>query len=76
MADPLKTQLRKLGQAVAAERRNRRITQERMAELCEVDRTYISRVERGATNVSFRNLWRIAAVLRLRIADLCDRAGV
>lgn len=74
--DPVPAALRQLGEAIRARRRAAGLSQEKLAELADLDPTFISRVERGLGNISFRNLHRIAAALRLRICDLARRAGV
>jgi transcriptional regulator with XRE-family HTH domain len=57
--------LTKLGQNVRALREGRRISQESLALEANLDRTYISQVERGRRNVSVVNLCRLAYVLRV-----------
>jgi transcriptional regulator with XRE-family HTH domain len=76
MAETFTAQLRKLGEAVRTERRRRSMTQEKLAEIADVDPTFISQVERGVVNLSFKNLARVARALRLKVAELCGRAGV
>jgi transcriptional regulator with XRE-family HTH domain len=76
MAETFTAQLRKLGEAVRTERRRRSMTQEKLAEIADVDPTFISQVERGVVNLSFKNLARVARGLRLKVAELCGRAGV
>lgn len=44
-------------------RQARRISQERLAELAGLHRTYISSVERGARNISIDNIARLAKAL-------------
>ncbi len=46
------------------------LSQEKLAELCELHRTYIGSIERSERNVSLDNVERIATVLGLDIADL------
>ncbi|MFJ7441652.1 helix-turn-helix transcriptional regulator [Methylorubrum rhodesianum] len=41
------------------------LSQDALADLCEIDRTYISGVERGLRNVSIDTLERLATGLRL-----------
>jgi transcriptional regulator with XRE-family HTH domain len=45
-------------------------SQEMLALEAEVDRTYISQVERGVCNPSLRVLHQIANVLKIQVADL------
>ena len=46
------------------------ITQEQLAHLCELDRTYISGVERGKRNISLINLYKIASSLNIHPSEL------
>jgi transcriptional regulator with XRE-family HTH domain len=60
----------RFGGKVREERRKRRLSQEKLAELCGLDRTYISGVERGERNVSLRNIVRIARALGVAPSEL------
>lgn len=46
------------------------MSQEALAEACDLDRTYISGIERGYRNPSLTNILKIAAALNSRPADL------
>lgn len=46
------------------------LSQEELAFQCEIDRTYISKVERGVANPSLLILARIADVLKVSIEEL------
>lgn len=46
------------------------LSQEELAFQCEIDRTYISKVERGVANPSLLILARIAEVLEVSIEEL------
>jgi len=71
--DPL---LVALGNAIRRIRLEEGISQEKLALLAEVDRSYVGRVERGDNNVAVLTLARIAAALNISIADLMVAAGV
>ncbi len=49
------------------------LSQEELAFECEIDRTYISKVERGIANPSLLVLFKIANVLKVEIKDLIKR---
>jgi transcriptional regulator with XRE-family HTH domain len=49
------------------------LSQEALAEACDLDRTYISGIERGSRNPSLTNILKIAAALNARPADLLTR---
>lgn len=61
-----------LGQAIRKHRKAHTISQERLAEIADFDRTYISLVERGERNPSFTNLCRIAAALGITPSELLE----
>ena len=48
----------------------RGLSQEGLAELCGLHRTYVGSVERGERNVSIDNIERIAVALEVNIRDL------
>jgi len=50
------------------------VSQESLALMCGLDRTYISGIERGVRNPSLTNILRIAAALQTTPAELL--AGV
>ncbi|MDI1445947.1 helix-turn-helix transcriptional regulator [Polyangium sp. 6x1] len=58
------------GAAVRAARLRQGVSQEALADLCELDRTYISGVERGIRNPTVLSIWRIASALHVRPSDL------
>ena len=58
------------GRRVRALRRERGLSQEKLAEGVGVHMTYISGIERGERNPSLVNIGRIAEALGLRISDL------
>jgi transcriptional regulator with XRE-family HTH domain len=59
-----------LGKRIRAARDKQGLTQEKLAELCECDPTYISLLERGKRNPAFLTLANLAANLSVRISDL------
>lgn len=66
--DPL---LVKFGQALRRQRTALEISQEAFADLAELDRTYISDIERGNRNPGIKNVARIAKALGITTAELC-----
>ena len=51
------------GEKVKAIRKNQNVSQEKLAELAELDRTYISDIENGKRNVSIETVFKIARAL-------------
>jgi len=59
-----------LGQVIALRRKRLGISQEELATKSDVDRAFISSIERGKRNPSFGAIARIARGLRMRFARL------
>jgi transcriptional regulator with XRE-family HTH domain len=51
------------GEKVKAIRKSQDVSQEKLAELAELDRTYISDIENGKRNVSIETVFKIAKAL-------------
>ncbi len=62
--------LKPLGDSIRSKRLALGMSQEELADRCAFDRTYISMLERGARNPSFRNLLRVARGLDVSISQL------
>jgi len=65
-----------LGAAIKRIRLSKEISQERLALLAEVDRSYVGRVERGDNNVAILTLTRLAKALNISISELMKEAGL
>jgi transcriptional regulator with XRE-family HTH domain len=50
----------------------RRLTQENLAEEADMDRTYISDIERGMRNPGIKNVARLANALKVTTAQLME----
>ncbi|TMK38751.1 MAG: helix-turn-helix transcriptional regulator [Actinobacteria bacterium] len=62
-----------LGEAVRELRHAAGISQEELAFLCGMHRTYVGGIERGERNPSFRALLRLAEALGVQASDLLGR---
>lgn len=62
------------GRAIRELREERGLSQEALAHACDLDRTYISGIERGVRNPSLTNILKLAKALDRRAADLLGRA--
>jgi transcriptional regulator with XRE-family HTH domain len=51
-------------------RRERGLSQEVLADLADIDRSYMSGVERGLRNISVLNLARVAKALDVQLVEL------
>ena len=65
-----RTELRALGENIRKHRARRGYSQERLADLSGLHRTYIGGVERGERNISVVNIVRLAKALELRASEL------
>jgi transcriptional regulator with XRE-family HTH domain len=66
--------LGRLGLRVRVVRTRRQMSQDDLAQLAGLDRTYVSRVERGAHNVTVLTLIRVAEALDVVPGELLDSA--
>lgn len=63
---------KRLGERIGTVRRKNRLTQEDLAGITLVDRTYIARIEEGRANPSLKILQRIAKKLNIGIHELLN----
>lgn len=61
---------RRLGGRIISERKKQQLSQEQLALLSEMDRTYLARIEEGKANPSIKILYKISRILRIKIHDL------
>lgn len=59
-----------LSETIRSRRKEIKLSQEELAERCDLHRTYIGSVERGERNVTLSTLEVIAKALKLEIRDL------
>ena len=64
--------LRLFAENMRVVRLQRELSQEALGDLCDLDRTYISSIERKRRNVSIRNIQRIADALSVDARALLD----
>ena len=60
----------KLGQKIRIERMKRKMSQEKLAELAELNRNFIGMVERGESNITVKNLENISKAFNMEIKEL------
>ena len=59
-----------LGNRIRARRKALNLTQEELAAVADIDRSYIGGVERGERNITFTMLGSICTALKCDIAEL------
>lgn len=64
--------LAELGRRIRAQRKAAGLTQEQLAFVAALDRSYYGSVERGERNITFSVLCRLAIALRCDVAHLTN----
>ncbi len=62
--------LKQLGTRIREKRKRMGLTQETLANLADIDRSYIGGVERGERNITFSLLCKICTALNCDVAEL------
>ena len=64
--------VRKVGERLREIRQQRKLSQESLAHAANLERAYVSGVERGLFNVSVESLARLATALKVHIREFFD----
>ncbi len=64
--------IKKLGHKVRITRTDRGFSQEKLAEIADLNRSFVGLLERGKTNITIKNLEQIANALDIDIKNLFD----
>lgn len=64
------------GAAVRARRKELELSQEALADLAEIDRSHMGKIERGERNVTLLNVVRIARALAVSPSSLLLSSGL
>lgn len=59
-----------LGQNIRYLRKEKKISQEALAFICNIDRSYLGRIERGEVNITVNKLYEIAKALKADAKEL------
>ena len=65
-----------LGDAIRRARIEKGISQEKLALIADVDRSYVGRIERGDNNVAILTLARLGKALGMSLCEIMDVAGL
>lgn len=63
------------GKAVRARRKACQLSQEALADLAEIDRSHMGKIERGERNVTLLNILKIAGALGAKPSEILGDAG-
>lgn len=58
------------GLRVREQRKLKKISQEKLALLCNIDRSYMGRIERGEVNITLEKLYELAKALEISPKNL------
>lgn len=58
------------GQLVRKYRKERNMSQEQLALLCNMDRSYLGRIERGEVNPTLEKIYELASSLKISVYEL------
>ena len=61
---------KKLGSNLLYERRRQNLSQEELAELARIDRTYLARIESGKANPSITIIYKLTNSLKIAIHEI------
>lgn len=62
----------KIGEKIKTLRDKRGMEQQDLAAACNFEKSNMSRIEAGGTNMTFRTLLKISKALKVKIKDLLD----
>ena len=66
----------RLGAVIRARRLSLDLSQEALADVAEIDRSHMGKIERGERNVTFLNILKIATAIKCLPSDLLKDADL
>ncbi|ANQ28604.1 XRE family transcriptional regulator [Vibrio parahaemolyticus] len=66
----MKDLAKKFGHNVRSMRKDKGISQDKLALTADIDRSYVGRIERGEVNITLEKAYQLAEVLRCDIREL------
>jgi len=64
--------LKQFGTRIKQLRHEQHISQEELAEKCDLHRTYVGGIERGERNPSLKNIYKIASAFQIELEELFE----
>jgi len=61
-----------LGDRIRKLREEKNISQQNLAELCNVEKSNMARIEAGRTNPTLHTMFKISSSLKITLAELVD----
>ncbi|ROV57584.1 XRE family transcriptional regulator [Vibrio ponticus] len=66
----MKDLAKKFGANLRGKRRDKQISQDQLALIADIDRSYIGRIERGEVNITLEKAYQLAYVLECDVREL------
>ncbi|ENB1602441.1 helix-turn-helix transcriptional regulator [Vibrio parahaemolyticus] len=60
----------KFGANLRAMRKDKGLSQDRLANAADIDRSYVGRIERGEVNITLEKVYQLASILGCDVRDL------
>lgn len=61
-----------IGKKIKSIRESKGLTQQNLADLCDFEKSNVSRIEAGRTNITVKNLYKISKALGVKISEIID----
>ncbi len=71
-----KTIRKQLGETVRTHRVAMNVSQEKLAELLDVHRNYVGKIERGEQNITINSLCRFSELFHCKLSTLLSESGL
>nr|WP_102467601.1 helix-turn-helix transcriptional regulator [Vibrio cyclitrophicus]PMG07415.1 transcriptional regulator [Vibrio cyclitrophicus] len=66
----MKDLAKRFGTKLRGKRRDKKVSQDQLALLADIDRSYIGRIERGEVNITLEKAYQLAQVLECDVREL------
>ncbi|CAK2394285.1 Helix-turn-helix protein [Vibrio crassostreae] len=66
----MKDLAKRFGSKLRGKRRDKKVSQDQLALLADIDRSYIGRIERGEVNITLEKAYQLAQVLECDVREL------
>ncbi len=66
----MKDLAKRFGANLRGKRRDKRVSQDQLALMADIDRSYIGRIERGEVNITLEKAYQLAQVLECDVREL------
>lgn len=61
---------KKFGLKIQKLRKSKGYSQEKLSEIANIDRSYLSDIERGETNISLEQIYKLSIALEITISEI------